>query len=197
MTSVADRGDAAAGGAFPAIASRRHRQRLSTSMRCRTPAANARLILVRRFLERLATGDESCAAAVPAVRLVPRFARHASELAPAHGLAGNRAAEAQLRVVNAALLTCEIVIAASALRTDRAGAWDCAAARFSVVASAAAGYRLESSRGALERGSRRLGGCRLAASHRGRARAPGAAGPGRPRGRLDNLSLAAGWPPKG
>jgi pimeloyl-ACP methyl ester carboxylesterase len=68
-------------------------------------------MLVRRFLQDLATGDESCAAAVPPVRLVPRFARHVAELAPAQGLPGNRADEAGLRTVSAALLTCEDVIA--------------------------------------------------------------------------------------
>src|ERR1700716_101894 len=42
-------------------------------------------ILVRRFMEQLETGDEGCAAAVPAVRLVPRFARHLRELTAAGG----------------------------------------------------------------------------------------------------------------
>jgi len=47
-------------------------------------------ILARRFMEHLESGDESCATAVPAVRLVPRFARHVSELTPARGLAAMR-----------------------------------------------------------------------------------------------------------
>ncbi|HEY0766941.1 MAG TPA: alpha/beta fold hydrolase, partial [Steroidobacteraceae bacterium] len=68
-------------------------------------------ILVRRFMERLETGDESCAAAVPAVRLVPRFARQVRELTTARALAGNEAGEDQLRAVSAALLTCADVIA--------------------------------------------------------------------------------------
>ena len=68
-------------------------------------------ILVRRFVERLETGDEGCAAAVPAVRLVPRFTRHLRELPAARALAGNAAGEDQLRAVSAALLTSADVIA--------------------------------------------------------------------------------------
>jgi hypothetical protein len=71
-------------------------------------------VLVRRFLATLATGDESCASAAPPVRLVPRFARSAHELAPARATAGNQAAEQALRVVSAALLTAEDVIARAA-----------------------------------------------------------------------------------
>ena len=97
-------------------------------------------ILVRRFMENLATGDESCAALVPAVRLVPRFARHASELARAHGLAGNQAADAELRVVNAALLTCEDVIA-RAMENGPGSGVGLRGGAFT-VAHAAAGYRL-------------------------------------------------------
>jgi pimeloyl-ACP methyl ester carboxylesterase len=66
--------------------------------------------LVRRFIENLTTGDDSCAAEVPPVRLVPRFARSAAELAPAHAGADNAASEAALRVVSATLYTCEDVI---------------------------------------------------------------------------------------
>jgi hypothetical protein len=67
-------------------------------------------ILVRRFIETLATGDEGCAAAVPSVRLVPRFARVLQELDAAHARADNRADKDALRAVSAALLTCEDVI---------------------------------------------------------------------------------------
>ncbi len=70
--------------------------------------------LVQRFLERLATGDERCARLVPAVRLVPAFARHANELAAARALPGNRAGSESLRVVTAALLTAEDAIARAA-----------------------------------------------------------------------------------
>lgn len=80
------------------------------------PAARSECaaVLVRRFMATLATGDESCASAVPPVRLVPRFARTAGELAPARGIAGNQAAEETLRVVSAALLTAADVIARAA-----------------------------------------------------------------------------------
>jgi pimeloyl-ACP methyl ester carboxylesterase len=71
-------------------------------------------VLVRRFMDELATGDESCAAAVPPVRLVPRFARTAHELEAAPPVAGNAAGEAELRTVTAALLTAEDAIARAA-----------------------------------------------------------------------------------
>ena len=67
-------------------------------------------VLVRRFMADLSTGDEGCAAQVPPVRLVPQFARHAVELAPAQALIGNEAADTALRVVSAALLTAQDVI---------------------------------------------------------------------------------------
>jgi hypothetical protein len=70
--------------------------------------------LVRRFMETLATGDESCARTVPPVRLVPAFARRAHELAPARALPGNRAGTETLRIVTAALLTAEDAIARAA-----------------------------------------------------------------------------------
>ena len=44
----------------------------------------------------LSTGDDSCAAEVPPVRLLPQFARQSSELAPARGLPGNEAPQAAL-----------------------------------------------------------------------------------------------------
>lgn len=66
--------------------------------------------LVQHFMDTLATGDESCAADAPPVRLVPRFARRASELPAAEGTGANGAGEEMLRVVEAALLTCEDAI---------------------------------------------------------------------------------------
>jgi len=66
--------------------------------------------LVRRFIANLSTGDDSCAAQVPPVRLLPQFARHASELLPAQGLPGNEAPEEALRAASAALLTAQDVI---------------------------------------------------------------------------------------
>jgi pimeloyl-ACP methyl ester carboxylesterase len=67
--------------------------------------------LVRRFMDTLNVGNTSCAAAVPPVRLVPQFARHAQELTPAQSLHGNRARAAALRVVTAALFTAQDAIA--------------------------------------------------------------------------------------
>jgi hypothetical protein len=111
MTSVAD-GQAAA-ERFPharhlVIANSFH---VNALPRARSDCA-ARV--VRRFLDTLETGDESCAAAVPAVRLLPRFARRAEELAPAEASVGNHAGERELRVVSAALLTAEDAIARAA-----------------------------------------------------------------------------------
>jgi pimeloyl-ACP methyl ester carboxylesterase len=97
-------------------------------------------VLVRRFFATLATGDESCAAAVPPVRLVPRFARQAHELPAATASAGNDASAEQLRVVTAALLTCEDVL----VRAEEYGAGRGVGLRggsFSVVA-AGEGFRL-------------------------------------------------------
>jgi pimeloyl-ACP methyl ester carboxylesterase len=67
--------------------------------------------ITRRFIEKLAVVDTSCATAVPPLRLVPRFAVHASELEPAAALAGNRANPAQLRWVQAAVQTAGDVLA--------------------------------------------------------------------------------------
>ena len=96
--------------------------------------------LVRRFMATLATGDESCAAAVPAVRLLPRFARAAHELAPAAAAAGNQAGEEGLRVVSAALLTAEDAIA----RAQENGAGRGIGLRGGAftASAAGAGYRL-------------------------------------------------------
>jgi pimeloyl-ACP methyl ester carboxylesterase len=67
--------------------------------------------IVRQFITSLQTGDTRCTQAVPAVRLVPQFARHLSELAPARATAGNAATAEQLRAASAALLTAGDVIA--------------------------------------------------------------------------------------
>jgi pimeloyl-ACP methyl ester carboxylesterase len=61
--------------------------------------------IVRRFIETLEPGDTACAAKVAPLRLVPRFAVHASELEPAAALAGNRASAPQLKWISAAVLT--------------------------------------------------------------------------------------------
>ena len=59
--------------------------------------------IVRRFVSTLSAGDTSCADAVPAIRLVPAFARLASQLAPATAAAGNQGTADDLRAVAAAL----------------------------------------------------------------------------------------------
>jgi pimeloyl-ACP methyl ester carboxylesterase len=67
--------------------------------------------IVRRFLGSLAAGDTACAAEVPPLRLVPRFAVHAVELVPAIAESGNQADAAQLRWVSAAVATAGDVLA--------------------------------------------------------------------------------------
>ena len=137
MTSVAD--GAAAAARFP----RAHHVVIANSFHVNAlPPARGECaaILVRRFMDRLATGDESCAAAVPPVRLVPRFARAARELTPAHATAGNQAAEDALRVVAAALLTCEDAIARAAENGAGEGS-GLRGGQFAITA-ASAGYRL-------------------------------------------------------
>jgi pimeloyl-ACP methyl ester carboxylesterase len=137
MTSVAD--GTAAAARFPrshhlVIANGFHVNALPHS---RSACA---AILVRRFLRDLDAGDESCAAGVPAVRLVARFARHLAELTPAQGQAGNRAGEGELRAVSAALLTSEDVIARA--RQNGPGRGVGLRGGTFTVTSAAAGYRL-------------------------------------------------------
>ena len=107
MTPVAD--GAAAAARFP----RAHHVVLANGLHVNALAhsrSECGAKLVRRFIENLSTGDDSCAAEVPPVRLVPRFARNAAELAPAHAGADNAAGEAALRVVSAVLFTGEDVI---------------------------------------------------------------------------------------
>jgi hypothetical protein len=67
--------------------------------------------IVRRFIETLSVGDTTCAAEVPPLRLVPRFAVHANELEAAVALPGNRVSAAKLRWVSAAVLTAGDVLA--------------------------------------------------------------------------------------
>jgi len=54
---------------------------------------------------------QTCASAVPPLRLVPRFAVHAAQLAPAVADAGNRASPTQLRWISAAVMTAGDVLA--------------------------------------------------------------------------------------
>ena len=67
--------------------------------------------IVRRFIATLEPGDVGCAAAVPAVHLVPRFARKVAQLEPAVGLNGNSADGESLKWVSAAVLTAGDLIA--------------------------------------------------------------------------------------
>jgi pimeloyl-ACP methyl ester carboxylesterase len=139
MTSVAD-GEAAASHYRNA-----HHVVISNSLHVNAlphARSDCAATLARRFIETLTTGDESCASAVPPVRLVPRFARSMSELEPARALTGNRGSTFVLRVVTAALLTAEDVI----VRADsngfgggfglRGGSFDAA------PASTPSGYRI-------------------------------------------------------
>jgi pimeloyl-ACP methyl ester carboxylesterase len=71
-------------------------------------------LLARRFMVDLTTGDESCAAAVPPVRLLPRFAQRAGQLSPAQAASGNEASREQLHLVSAALYASEDVITRAA-----------------------------------------------------------------------------------
>lgn len=76
--------------------------------RARSPCAAE---LVRHFIAHLDAGDTRCAARVPALRLVPAFARHAAELPPATPSRGNRADIEGLTVANAAVQTLGDVLA--------------------------------------------------------------------------------------
>ena len=75
--------------------------------------------IARRFMETLKVSDAGCAAEVPPPRLVPHFARHASELESADPLAGNHADASQLRWASAAVMTAGDVLAR--LGTNSAG----------------------------------------------------------------------------
>jgi pimeloyl-ACP methyl ester carboxylesterase len=70
--------------------------------------------LVRRFMTELEVGDERCAAEIAPLPLVPLFARHLHDLAPAHALTGNEGDEEALRLVSAALFTSADVITRAA-----------------------------------------------------------------------------------
>jgi len=137
MTSAAD--GAAAAARFPAA----HHVVIANSFHVNAlPHARSECAatLVRRFLADLSTEDDSCALEVPPVRLVPRFARHAGELPPAQPLAGNQAQEEELRLVSAALLTCEDAIARA--QANGAGTGVGLRGGSVTVASHALGYHL-------------------------------------------------------
>jgi pimeloyl-ACP methyl ester carboxylesterase len=98
-------------------------------------------LLVRRFMDTLTTGDESCAASVPAVRLVPSFVRSLHGLTPAREAAGNEAGEDALRAVTAALLTAQDAIARTVANGPGTGV-GLRGGTF-VAAQAHEGYRIE------------------------------------------------------
>jgi hypothetical protein len=140
MTSVAD--GTAAAARFP----KAHHVIISNSFHVNAlPHARSECgaILARRFIENLETGDESCATKVPAIRLLARFALHVAELEPARASVGNSAAEYELRMVTAALLTSEDVIE----RADANGAGGGIGLRggsfVAEAASASTGYRIQ------------------------------------------------------
>ncbi|HEX3847703.1 MAG TPA: alpha/beta fold hydrolase [Steroidobacteraceae bacterium] len=98
--------------------------------------------IVRRFIVDLAPGDTACARAVPALRLVPRFARRAAELDPVTAARENRADAADLRWVSAALATVGDVLARPDAR-DGGGGQGLRGGRYRMAASAGAGIRID------------------------------------------------------
>jgi len=109
MTSMAD-GEAAA-ARFPrarhiVIANSFHVNALPRASR----RSDCGEILARRFMTELDVGDERCSAEISPLRLVPRFARHVHDLAPADARPGNEAEEEALRLVSAALFTSADVV---------------------------------------------------------------------------------------
>jgi hypothetical protein len=77
--------------------------------------------IARHFIETLTVGDASCAARVPPLRLVAKFAVRAAQLEPAAPLTGNQADAGQLRWVHAAVLTAGDVLTRLAGNTDGEG----------------------------------------------------------------------------
>jgi pimeloyl-ACP methyl ester carboxylesterase len=137
MTPMAD--GAAAAARFPAahhvvIANGFHVNALTHSR------SQCGALLVRRFLDTLSTEDDSCAAEVAPVRLVPRFARESAELPAAQALPGNQADEAMLQVVTAVLQACGDAIARA--RDNGAGPGVGLRAGTVSVAAMGAGYQL-------------------------------------------------------
>jgi pimeloyl-ACP methyl ester carboxylesterase len=77
--------------------------------------------IVRAFIRTLRVADAACAAQVPPVRLVARFARTLAELPPARPLPGNQTAAGGLRAVTAAVETVGDVIARLSANTTGRG----------------------------------------------------------------------------
>jgi len=109
MTSMAD-GEAAAAH-FPrarhiVIANSFHVNALPRPSR----RSDCGATLARRFMTQLDAGDGRCATEIPPLPLVPLFARHLHDLAPARALPGNEGEEEALRLVSAALFTSADVV---------------------------------------------------------------------------------------
>jgi pimeloyl-ACP methyl ester carboxylesterase len=77
--------------------------------------------LVRRFLATGNVGLVDCAAAVPPLRLVARFARRLAELPPAKARSGNQADAAMLRAAQATLQTVGDILARIPQNTSGSG----------------------------------------------------------------------------
>lgn len=137
MTSVAE--GVAAAARFP----NRHHVTIANGLHVNAlPAARSACgaELVRDFLANSAVAAEGCAAAVPPVPLVPRFARRLEELAPVRALPGNQADEQQLRAAQAALLACADAITRA--RDHGAGSGIGLRGGSFTAAADGAGYRL-------------------------------------------------------
>jgi pimeloyl-ACP methyl ester carboxylesterase len=103
--------------------------------------ADCGAIVVRQFIAGLAEGDTRCVQAVPAVRLLPQFARQVAELEPAVAGTGNAAGRGALQAVAAALLTAGDAMARAPEIAPGRGV-GLRGGRFS-VSRTATGYRLK------------------------------------------------------
>ena len=83
--------------------------------------------LARYFIAHLDIANEECAARVPPVPVLARFARSSQELNPAQALPGNQADERMLRETTAALQTSADALV-RAQRMVRENSWGCEAA---------------------------------------------------------------------
>ena len=139
MTSMAD-GEAAAAH-FPrarhiVIANSFHVNALPRASR----RSDCGAILARRFMTELDAGEGRCAAEIPPLPLVPLFARHLHDVAPAHALPGNEGEEEALRLVSAALFTSADVVTRA--RENGAGPGVGLRGGTFTAASEGTGYRL-------------------------------------------------------
>jgi hypothetical protein len=78
--------------------------------------------IVRHFIASLEPGDASCAAEVPPVRLVPRFAVRVDAVDPAIAEAGNAASDRALVLASAAVQTVGDILARAAVNSSGHGA---------------------------------------------------------------------------